>query len=86
MFVYDAPSEFSNVTVSKTADPFTAAVVGNSNVTGFDELPAAMSPRTGEGEMLVAGTPFKDADLIVTPVAFPNPVAIPNAPAVTRTG
>jgi hypothetical protein len=84
--VYGAPSEFSNVIVRRTADPFAAAAAGNNRVTGLDALPAGISPRIDEGNTLVAGTPFKDADVILTPVAVPNPAAVPNAVAVTWIG
>jgi hypothetical protein len=86
VFVYGAPSEFSKATVRRTADPLAAAELGNTRLTTFDELPATMSPRIGEGNILVAGTPFKDADVSFTPVAVPNPAAVPTGVAVTRIG
>ena len=84
--MYGAPSEFCTVTVRSTVAPFAAAEAGNRRMTWLDVLPATISPRVEEGKMLSAGTPFKDADVIVTPVAVPNPVADPNAAAVTRMG
>ena len=86
VFVYGAPSEFSNAIVRRTDDPFAAAEAGNSRVTGLDELPARISPRIGEGDTLVEGTPFREADVILTPVAVPNPIAAPNAVDATRMG
>jgi hypothetical protein len=74
------------VTVRRTEDPFAAAEAGNSRVTKLEELPATISPRADVGKMLDAGTPFKDADVILTPVAVPNPVAVPYGVAVTRIG
>ena len=85
LVVYCVPSDVSNTTVRRTADPVVAADVGNLKVTGLDELPATIFPRISDGDKFAAGTPFNDADVIFVPIAVPNPLADPKGVAVTRT-
>ncbi len=57
-----------------TVDPDEAAVPGNIRLMGIDEAPAATFPRSLNEAKFVAATPLREADVIVTPVATPEPV------------